>query len=131
MYYQGNITSLASNEIFVFGSNLRGVHGAGAAKYARDNFSAELGRGYGFTGQCYALPTKDFNIKTMDLDSIQIYVKDFIRAASEFPDYRFVVTKVGCGLAGYTDKDIAPMFKDAPSNCIFHLDWMPYLERTE
>lgn len=130
MYYQGNITTLNSNEIFVFGSNLKGVHGAGAAKYARDNFRAELGRGYGFTGECYALPTKDHNIRTMALDSIGIYINDFIRAASEFPDYRFMVTKVGCGLAGYSDGDIAPMFKDSPPNCVFHSDWMPYLERT-
>lgn len=107
------ITSLRPNEIFVFGSNLLGIHGAGAALYALRNFGAESGKGHGFTGQCYAIPTKDYEIQTLELDVIRSFVFEFDYEAYINPDLDFLVTEIGCGLAGYKPEDIAPMFKSA------------------
>ena len=107
------ITSLLPNEVFVFGSNLRGVHGAGAARDAVNMFGAEWGTGFGITGQCFAIPTKDEKIKTMPLENIRPYVNDFIAYAVTHEDLTFLVTPIGCGLAGYTPEDIAPLFKNA------------------
>jgi hypothetical protein len=111
-----NITKLAPHEIFVFGSNLAGIHGAGAAKFARQRFGAELGVGCGRTGQCYAIATKDSFIRSRSLEAIASSVADFKRYASNHPDLVFLVTEIGCGLAGYSPKEIAPMFKDCPPN---------------
>lgn len=127
-YFGSEIKSLYPDEIFVFGSNLAGVHGSGAARKARVDFGAVYGKGVGFTGQCYALPTKDENIETMPLDEIKVYVDAFLKEAAIHTDKIFLVTKVGCGLAGYTNDDIAPMFKGAPTNCYFDLEWRDYLE---
>ncbi len=102
--------------IFVFGSNLAGHHGAGAAKWAVDHRGAIYGQGIGFQGQSYALPTKDRKIKTMTIPVIRSYVEDFLRAARNRPDLRFQLTPIGCGLAGYTPNDIAPLFAEAPWN---------------
>jgi len=113
--------------IFVFGSNLAGVHGAGAAKYAMNVMGAQYGVGVGRTGNCYALPTKDMRIRTLPLSVISIHVRDFLQYAEEHPDLTFKVTRLGCGLAGYYDSDIAPMFKGAPDNCLFDTAWSPYL----
>lgn len=110
-------------EIFVFGSNLAGVHGAGAALHAREHYGAVLGEGRGRHGQSYAIPTKDFKIKTLPIDSISGYVKEFIFYALRNPEEAFYVTRVGCGLAGYTDEDIAPLFSSAPTNCILPIGW--------
>ena len=104
--------------IFVFGSNLAGRHGKGAAKYALYNKGAEYGKGIGMQGTSYAIPTKDEKIKTLPLHSINFFVKEFINFAKDNPELEFEVTRIGCGLAGYTDEQIAPMFKDAPANCI-------------
>lgn len=109
--------------IFVFGSNLAGRHGAGAAKCARNHYGAEYGVGVGRTGDSYAIPTKDYNIKTLPLDRIQNFVSDFKVYALHHPELEFNVTRIGCGLAGYTDNDIAPMFKDAPSNVLLPKEW--------
>jgi hypothetical protein len=106
-------------DIFVFGSNLAGIHGAGAARDAYMEFDAEWGVGEGLTGECYALPTKDRNIETLPLDLIEVSVQKFLCFAEENPELRFLVTPVGTGLAGYTREEIAPMFADAPSNCYF------------
>jgi hypothetical protein len=111
------------NSIFVFGSNLAGRHGAGAALYARQNYGARHGICIGRTGDSYAIPTKDEDLKTLPLDKIVSYVQDFLAYAGDNPDLTFHVTRVGCGLAGYTDTDIAPMFKDAPDNCILPEGW--------
>jgi hypothetical protein len=113
--------------IFVFGSNLAGIHGAGAAKYARLNYGAQLGVGIGRTGDSYAIPTKDRQIKTRSLGNIKLHVEDFIRYAKLHPELVFKVTRIGCGLAGYKDEQIAPMFADAPLNCLFDSAWHPYL----
>lgn len=110
------ITSLQPNEVFVFGSNLAGRHGAGAARDARILFGAQHGVGEGMTGQCYALPTKDRRIQTLPLAQIQEYIRRFIAFAKANPDKKFLVTAVGCGYAGYTHAQIAPMFKAPPVN---------------
>lgn len=110
-------------EIFVFGSNLAGIHGAGAARYARENHGAVYGQGTGLQGNSYALPTKDKHIRTLPLSDIENHVKDFLRFAIEHPEMKFNVTRIGCGLAGYKDPDIAPLFRGAPVNCILPDGW--------
>lgn len=116
------------NKIFVFGSNLRGVHGAGAARYALDCMGASWGKGEGLTGKSYALPTKDARIETLPLGTILSHVDTFIEFAVRNPEIQFFVTRVGCGLAGYSDADIAPMFHGAPANCEFPIEWKEFLE---
>lgn len=103
-------------EIFVFGSNLRGAHGAGAALDAVMEHGAENGVGEGLTGNAYALPTKDERIAVRTLEDIAGSVERFKRFARVATGTKFFLTRVGCGLAGYTDEDIAPMFADAPPN---------------
>ena len=110
--------------IFVFGSNLAGRHGAGAALFARRNHGAVYGVGIGRTGNAYAIPTKDEKIRTLPLDRIAPYVTEFLDYAREHPELSFQVTRIGCGLAGYEVHQIAPMFNGASSNCVFHDDWM-------
>lgn len=113
-----NITSLKPNQIFVFGSNEAGVHGAGAAKQAHKKFGAIWGVGFGMTGQTYAIPTKDLQIRTLSLDKIEYYINLFITEAMEYPEFDFLVTKIGCGLAGYSEQEIANLFtgKFIPEN---------------
>ena len=112
------ITELTFNEIFVFGSNEAGVHGAGAALQAYRDFGAKRGVGNGPTGQCYAIPTKDHNIRTLPLSKIEVYVNQFLKYAREHKELLFLLTPIGCGLAGYTPEVIAYMFKDSPSNVV-------------
>jgi hypothetical protein len=97
-------------EIFVFGSNLAGRHGAGSALEAKLKHGAFYGKGVGFQGNSYALPTKDKNLKTLPLDDIRKYIEDFLYFAEENPDYTFNVVEIGCGLAGYSPDQIAPLF---------------------
>lgn len=97
-------------EIFVFGSNLAGRHGSGAAKDARENYGAVYGVGIGMTGDCYAIPTKDYSIKTLPLNRIKFYVDQFLTFARDKPNWTFMVTAIGCGLAGYKPEEIAPLF---------------------
>lgn len=113
--------------VFVFGSNQAGIHGAGAALYAVKECGAEYGNGEGFQGNSYAIPTKDNKLQTRPLIAIKFSVNRFIKDAKENPDKLFQVTRIGCGYAGYTNPDIAPMFDDAPSNCYFDKDWKSYL----
>lgn len=115
------VTELKENEIFVFGSNEIGVHGAGAARVAMDKFDAVYGAGVGLTGQCYALPSKDKKIKTLPIEKIRVYVILFLRFAKANPDKIFLVTPIGCGLAGYTEEEIAPLFIDAITIHNIHL----------
>jgi len=117
-YTPDNITSLENNEVFVFGSNLAGIHGAGAAKLAREKFGAVLGKGIGMYGNSYAIPTKDFSIETLEYSDIEKHVQDFIAFARQNPAKTFLVTLIGCGLAGYDPKDIAPLFYSVPLNVI-------------
>lgn len=115
------ITELGPNEIFVFGSNERGIHGAGAAKQAI-KWGAKYGEGFGKFGQTYAIPTKDRNIRTLSLSKIQSYVNLFLEDARNYFNYgnqlTFLVTDIGCGLAGYTPEEIAPMFELTTPNII-------------
>lgn len=112
-----NITSLAENEIFVFGSNLEGIHGRGAAKLARERFGARYGIGQGMTGRCYALPTKGYNIETLSLAKIYDQVHELRLCVLSMPLNIFLVTEIGCGLAGYSPGQIAPLFDFAiPDN---------------
>lgn len=108
-----DISFLAVNEVFVYGANEAGRHGAGAAKTAL-KWGAKMGY-YGFHGQTYGIPTKDGNIETLPLSKIKTYVDEFLIFAIEHPDYIFLVTPVGCGLAGYSPKEIAPFFRRAVS----------------
>ena len=112
-----------SNTVFVFGSNLAGRHGAGAALDARIEWGAQHGIGIGRTGRAYALPTKDADMKPLSLGRIRAEVERFIMHAIEDPGSEFLVTRVGCGLAGYTEEQIAPMFRAAPDNCMLPDGW--------
>ena len=102
------ITQLMENEIFVFGSNLAGAHGGGAARIAMEKFGAEWGKGIGMQGQCYAIPTMQGGV-----DTVSPYVDEFILFAQAHPELTFLVTRIGCGIAGFRDSEIAPLFKDA------------------
>jgi hypothetical protein len=115
-----------NNFIFVFGSNLRGRHGAGAAEYAAIHYGAEEGVGEGLTGYSYALPTKDENIETRDLADVKTSVNKFITSAKQNAHLKFKVTRIGCGLAGFSNRQIAPLFAEAPSNCGFDPEWKEY-----
>lgn len=108
-------------QIFVFGSNLAGRHGKGSAKYAMDAHGAIWGQGIGLQGTSYAIPTKDHNLRVLDLKTIQGHVNDFIKFAYEMQisNVRFAIVDIGCGLAGYKPQDISWMFLSAPSNCFF------------
>lgn len=112
--------------IFVFGSNLAGRHGKGAALDAIRKHGAIYGRGIGAQGHSYAIPTKDHQLVTLPLSYIAQHVKNFIEFAKTKPDRIFNVTRIGCGLAGYKDAQIAPMFKDAPINCNLPEGWRNY-----
>lgn len=104
---------LNQNNIFCFGSNLAGKHGAGAAYFAYMHCDAIYGRGVGLQGNAYALPTKDENIKTLSLKRIENFVREFFYVVEENPNLNFFLTAIGTGLAGYTPEQIAPMFKTA------------------
>lgn len=105
-------------EIFVFGSNLAGRHGRGAAKYAKEKYGAIYGQGIGLQGKSYAIPTKDENLNPLPLSKISQYVMEFLDFAELNPQYIFKVTYIGCGLAGYVPEQIAPMFRKRPANVI-------------
>lgn len=106
-YTPGRITHLNENEVFVFGSNLGGMHGGGAARTAYENFGAVWGEGVGHFGKTYAIPTMQGGVET-----IKPYVDQFIAYAAEHPELTFYVTRIGCGIAGFRDEEIAPLFKD-------------------
>lgn len=109
--------------IFVFGSNLKGVHGRGAAVSAVREYGAEWGVGEGRTGQAYALPTKETPYRGRGLQKIRLSVDKFLEYAQAHPELEFLVTKIGTGLAGYSDEQMAPMFEGAPANCRFDPAW--------
>ncbi len=110
------ITELKPDEIFVFGSNLAGMHGGGAAYAAWRKFGAIMGQGVGLQGQSYGIPTMQGGVET-----IQPYVDDFITFAKAHPERFFYVTRIGCGIAGFRDEEIAPLFaaaKEVPNICL-------------
>ena len=107
-YTPERISSLKENEIFVFGSNLAGMHGGGAARIACERFGAVWGQGMGLQGQSYAIPTMQGGVET-----IKPYVDEFIAFAAAHPELRFLVTRIGCGIAGFTATEIAPLFAGA------------------
>lgn len=102
------ISQLKPNEIFVFGSNLAGAHGGGAARLAYDRFGAVWGQGVGLQGQSYGIPTMHGGV-----DVIKPYVDEFVAFAKAHPEMKFFVTKIGCGIAGFTTEEMAPLFADA------------------
>ena len=115
-YTPERISGLRPDEVFVFGSNLAGMHGGGAAWVAFRKFGAVMGQGVGLQGQSYAIPTMQGGVET-----IAPYVDDFIAFAKEHPERFFYVTRIGCGIAGFRDSQIAPLFADAvdvPNICL-------------
>ena len=106
------------SDIFVFGSNLAGRHGKGAALHARKHHGAIYGQGEGLQGESYAIPTKDARLRSLPLDLIRLHVSRFINCARYRPDLTFRLTPIGCGLAGYTPEQIGPMFAVVPPNVI-------------
>ena len=107
-YTPNMISALKENEIFVFGSNLGGMHGGGAARAAYNRFGAVWGQGVGLQGQSYAIPTMQGGVET-----IKPYVDEFIEFAQAHPELKFLVTRIGCGIAGFRDEQIAPLFAAA------------------
>ncbi len=124
------IERLAHNEVFVFGSNLQGQHAGGAARIAHSHFGAEWGVGVGPTGQCYAIPTMHG-----DLEAIRPYVKQFVNYAIANPSKHFLLTRIGCGIAGFSDADMCRLFRGgigypnvlAVPNIAVPRQWLPCL----
>lgn len=116
----GLVHSLQQNEVFVFGSNEAGRHGKGAAKLACA-FGAKRGVGVGFAGSTFAIPTKDARVRTLSLSRISKYVDEFVACAEAHPNLTFLVTEIGCGLAGYTPSEVAPHFGRAADLANVHL----------
>ncbi|HJD92774.1 A1S_2505 family phage non-structural protein [Bacteroides coprosuis] len=104
------INELEECEVFVFGSNLPGLHVGGAANVAHNKWGAVWGQGVGLQGQTYAIPTMQGDIET-----VEPYVNDFIEFAKKHQELIFLVTPIGCGIAGFTPKEIAPLFREATS----------------
>lgn len=120
---RNQVTVGKDRQIFVFGSNRKGIHGAGAAKTAVFKYGAKPGQGEGLQGNSYAIPTKSTPWITLPLEEIRPGVDSFKEFARANPEMQFQVTRIGCGLAGYQDADIAPMFNDASDNCILPEGW--------
>lgn len=131
-YTPESLTTLEKHEIFVFGSNESGIHGAGAAAFAMKKFGAKYGKGWGLEGQTFAIPTKDWEIMQLPLSAIKFYIGRFISFANSTPQFKFYVTKIGCGLAGFTVEDIAPLFTyfNLPDNVILPKEFHDYLTKS-
>lgn len=114
--------------LFVFGSNLAGRHGKGAALVAKNRFKAKRGVGEGRTGHTYAIPTKNGDLEVLTLKQIRRSVKLFREYTKQHKELTFFVTRVGCGLAAYEDEQVAPMFRGATRRCSFPIEWKSYLE---
>lgn len=123
----GTLPAQALKAHLVFGSNMLGIHGKGAALVAVVHFDAEHGKWDGPVGMSYAIPTRLNTRTSMRPKDIQPYVDKFLDYARRHRGTMFWVTRIGCGLAGMTDDQIAPMFKDAPENCSFAHQWREYL----
>ncbi len=119
----GHVHQLGDHRIFVFGSNIAGIHGGGAAWYASKKLGAVMGVGEGLTGQTYALPTCYNPGEPVTYSELMVYVQNFLDFATSRPDLHFFVSAVGCGIAGFTEAEVGPLFKDAPSNCDLPPGW--------
>lgn len=125
LYTPEKIEHLEQNEVFVFGSNLSGHHAGGAARVAAERFGAVWGQGTGLQGQSFAIPTMQGGVET-----IRPYVDEFIAFAQEHPELFFYVTKIGCGIAGFSIEEIAPLFKAAQEveNICLPREFVTFLE---
>ena len=125
-YTPDNITELLDNEIFVFDSNIQGSHGGGAARLAYERFGAVKGQGVGFQGRSYAIPTMHGGVET-----IKPYVDEFIEFAKQRQEFKFLVTRIGCGIAAFRIEEIAPLFVDAlvVENIILPRKFVNHLKR--
>jgi hypothetical protein len=119
------------SEIFVFGSNLAGRHGKGAARDALKYFGAKYGEGVGHFGDSFAIPTKGYRLEVLPLKRIEQFVEMFLSYAKDNPHLLFLLTPIGCGLAGYSPEEIAPMFKNATSNIQLPVEFQEALTREE
>jgi hypothetical protein len=130
--YHKDGTPAPDGYIFVFGSNDAGFHGAGAAKRALDYYGAKMGPqgANGLHGQSYAIPTKDQWIQTKDFEAIKVSIRDFVQFTKDNQSLKFFVTRVGCGLAGLENENVAPLFEGAV-NCSFAEEWKEFLEGDE
>lgn len=117
------ISSLTEKQIFVFGSNLAGSHGGGAARQAREQFGAEDGVGEGLTGQCYAFPTLDKELKQVPRFLLLLKVYLLYKCCEDNPDKEFLLTKVGTGIAGYKEEDMKGLFTNPPKNLVLPDNW--------
>ena len=127
-----NITELPEGHYFVFGSNDAGRHGKGAALCAKKYFGAVYGQGHGEQGNSYAIATKDTSLRSLSIDHIRENVRVFLQHATNHPHKQFAVSRVGCGLAGYSDEEIAPLFKGHPQNVYFLEErWKEMLSRCQ
>jgi len=126
----GSLPPAGPEWVFVFGSNLAGRHGAGAALVALERYGAVRGVGEGLQGRSYGIATKGARLDVLDLNRIASGIARFIEDARAMPERLFFVTRVGCGLAGYQDRQIAPLFRAAPGNCSFPATWHAFLTHT-
>ena len=117
------ITQLKDKEIFVFGSNMYGHHGGGAAKQAMDDFGAEWGINEGLTGQCYAFPTLEREMTKRGIRALENSRDRLFATARALPEYTFLLTKVGTGIAGYSEEEMIPLFQNAPANIVKPEGW--------
>lgn len=124
-------TNLPTDTIFVVGTNLRGRHGAGAARMAAQYYGLKEGRSEGLCGQSYAIPTRDHQIKTLPVETIAQTVHRFLVFARGKPNLKFIVTPVGTGHAGLEHNVIAPMFAALPENCAVSELWLPFIPHVQ
>jgi hypothetical protein len=117
--------------IFLAGTNLDGRHGAGSARYAYLYHGLKMGVAEGLCGNTYALPTVGSKLARMMLPEVEGAVERFIQFAAQHPELQFQVTRVGCGLAGFTDAEIAPLFAASTPNCLFDEAWSEWLSGRE
>lgn len=117
------INELKDNQIFVFGSNMAGQHLGGAARQAHEQFGAEMGIGEGITGQCYAFPTLERDFNKREIRSLEASRDRLYSTCRSLPEKEFLLTKVGCGIAGYPEEEMKNLFVDAPKNLILPEEW--------
>lgn len=121
------ITTISSDQVVVFGSNESGKHLGGAARQAYKCWGAAYGQGFGQAGSTFAIPTMDWELNQLTLAAVSFYVQRFLRYTVVYPDTTFLVTRIGCGIAGFKDEQIAPLFKDCPSNVHLPAAWVKIL----